>query len=197
MPPTFLSSFLNTYCWNLSILCSIARVRDKNSTDAGVSDKGIAALRSKAARCLSRLDTQTRFFPPIILYIIRAMSSTLPLPKPSATPPSITTDNFFARPMSDFDAGINTSNAWVAEQDATHSLSDEEDEGSVDNESGRSARALYDFEGKPEFRELTIKAGEVISVLREGLADGWSLAKADGKVGLIPRAYYTVCYLTL
>jgi len=124
------------------------------------------------------------------------MASTLPLPKPAATPPSITTDTFFARPVSfDFDAGINASNAWVAEQDhdVQQSLSDDEEEQSNDTDTGKAARSLYDFEGKPEFRELTVKAGEVLSILKEELDEGWSLAKADGKIGLIPRTYYTVC----
>lgn len=124
------------------------------------------------------------------------MANTLPISKPSAILPSITTDNFFARPLS-FDAGINTSNAWVAEQDASQPLSDDEEDGSVGSETTRPARALYDFEGKTGFRELSVKAGEEIDIIKEGLDDGWSLAKLKGKIGLIPRTYYTVCYCCL
>src|SRR3977135_348635 len=111
--------------------------------------------------------------------------ATLPNPKSPLTPPTISTDTFFARPASEFDAGINASNAWVAERDANQSISDDEEE--ADADTGRAARALYDFEGKPEFRELTICAGAELDIIKEELDDGWSLAKVDGKVGLVPH----------
>lgn len=123
------------------------------------------------------------------------MMATLPNPKSLAAPPAITTDTF-TRPASEFDAGINASNAWVAEQaerDAEQSISDDEEE--TEKGIGRGARALYDFEGKPEFRELTMSAGDELDILKEELDDGWSLANVDGKVGLIPRTYYAVCPL--
>ncbi|KAG1729161.1 hypothetical protein EDB19DRAFT_1897298 [Suillus lakei] len=48
-------------------------------------------------------------------------------------------------------------------------------------ETVKAARALYDFEGKAEFRELTEEAG-----------DGWSLVRASsGEIGLLPQTYYT------
>jgi sorting nexin-9/18/33 len=124
--------------------------------------------------------------------------STLPLSKPAATSPSIATESFFSRSTSEFDAGINASNAWVADhadKDA-RSLSDDEDE-TEDTENGRQARALYDFQGKAEFRELTISAGEELSIIKEDLDEGWSVAKVDGKVGLIPKTYYAVCSFIL
>ncbi|KAF7325862.1 SH3 and PX-domain-containing 3 [Mycena kentingensis (nom. inval.)] len=101
------------------------------------------------------------------------------------------------RPHSDFDAGINSSTAWTEHLEATAasgSLSDEEPEEDGDDIGGehRSARALYDFEGKTEFRELTVEAGDEIEVVKEDLADGWSLVKnVAGEVGLLPRTYYT------
>ena len=71
------------------------------------------------------------------------------------------------------------------------SLSDEEPDS--DTEQSRPARALYDFEGKAEFRELTVAAGDGVQVVKEDLADGWSLVKNSmGEVGLLPRTYYTV-----
>ena len=57
---------------------------------------------------------------------------------------------------------------------------------------GRQARALYDFEGEPEFRELSFCAGDVLNVLREQLAEGWSMAEKDGITGLVPDSYITV-----
>ncbi|KAF8524273.1 PX-domain-containing protein [Hysterangium stoloniferum] len=117
--------------------------------------------------------------------------SSLPLSKPAVIPPSITTVNYSARPASEFDAGINASNAWVADhadKDAGY-LSDDDDE-AEDAEAGRQARVLYDFEGKTEFRELTIRAGDELSIIKEDLDEGWSVARADGKVGLIPKTYY-------
>lgn len=97
-----------------------------------------------------------------------------------------------SRPGSQFDAGINTSAAWTEHLDAA-SLSDDEniqDNGEVE----RPARALYDFEGKAEFRELTVEAGDDLDVIKEVLPDGWSLVRivASGEVGLLPHSYYTV-----
>ncbi|GJJ14963.1 hypothetical protein Clacol_009233 [Clathrus columnatus] len=116
-----------------------------------------------------------------------------------ATPTSITAD--MLRRSYDFDAGINTSNAWVAEQSDKdvgtsgtghgHSASDDEAEPDEEEYKGRSARALYDFEGKTEFRELTVVAGEALEIIKEVLDDGWSLARANNQIGLIPQSYYT------
>ncbi|KAJ7211387.1 hypothetical protein GGX14DRAFT_624604 [Mycena pura] len=98
------------------------------------------------------------------------------------------------RPHSDFDAGINTSTAWTEHLESSGSLSDEEPEGEEETEHGplRPGRALYDFEGKTEFRELSVEAGDEIEIVKEDLADGWSLVKnVAGEVGLLPRTYYT------
>lgn len=57
---------------------------------------------------------------------------------------------------------------------------------------GWTVRALYDFEGQPEFSELSFSAGDVLIVVKVGLAEGWSLAEKDGVKGLIPEAYVTV-----
>jgi len=71
------------------------------------------------------------------------------------------------------------------------SLSDEEPED--DNSNTRPARTLYRFEGKAEFRELSVEAGDDVDVVKEELADGWSLVRnKDGEVGLLPRTYYTI-----
>lgn len=110
-----------------------------------------------------------------------------------ATPTSITAD--MLRRSYDFDAGINTSNAWVAEQsdkEVGQSASDDEAELDEDEYKGRPARTLYDFEGKTEFRELTVVAGEELEIIKEVLDDGWSLARSKGHIGLIPQSYYTV-----
>lgn len=101
------------------------------------------------------------------------------------------------RPHSEFDSGINTSNAWTEHLERGElSLSDEERDGEKSNGGsrgrGRLARALYDFEGLAEFQELSVIAGDALTVLKEELADGWSLAKCKGEVGLIPRTYYIV-----
>lgn len=120
--------------------------------------------------------------------------ATLPNPKSPPTPPIISTDTFFARPASEFDVGINASNAWVAEhgdRDLVQSNSDEEE--AADTPVGRAARALYDFEGKLEFQELIVSAGDGLVIIKEDLDEGWSLAKLNGKVGLVPKAYYAVC----
>jgi hypothetical protein len=106
----------------------------------------------------------------------------------------------------DFDAGINTSSVWTEHLDsdssrsrsASVSLSDDDTseddhfEGE-DDACRREARVLYAFAGKAEFRELDVKAGDGITVIREQVGDGWSLVKTRrGFAGLLPRSYYTV-----
>ncbi|KAF9494964.1 hypothetical protein BDN71DRAFT_1470800 [Pleurotus eryngii] len=103
--------------------------------------------------------------------------------------------SLFARRQSEFDAGLNTSAAWTEHLEREGSLSDEELDSTnqgIGELPTRPARALYDFLGKPEFKELTVDAGDEIHVLKEDLPDGWSLVKAaNNEVGLVPRAYYT------
>lgn len=128
------------------------------------------------------------------------------LPRVSKNPPS---SEFFKRPQSDFDTGLNTSTAWtehfengpqknLSESDVPGSLSDEELDNNEDDNlealPSRPARTLYQFEGKAEFRELSTEAGDAIYVLKEEVGDGWSLVKnVIGEVGLLPKSYYTVC----
>lgn len=116
------------------------------------------------------------------------------------TPPPTTT--IHTRLGTDFDAGINASTAWTESLERDQSLSDEEQDdtdGQLNylNQSGRHARALYAFEGKQEFREVCVEAGDEIEVLKEEAGDGWSLVRlvVDGAViqlGLLPQTYYTV-----
>ena len=71
---------------------------------------------------------------------------------PAATPPAV--DPNLLRPPSEFDAGLNASTAWTEHLERTstyQSLSDDEKEQPLE---GRPARALYDFEGRADFREL-------------------------------------------
>ena len=102
-------------------------------------------------------------------------------------------------PATGFDAGINTSNAWTVylDSDSSRSRSLSDDEGEDDNSEvdidGRGARVLSAFAGKAEFKELDVKAGDEITVIREHAGDGWSLARTrSGVPGLLPRSYYTV-----
>jgi len=103
-------------------------------------------------------------------------------------------------PPLDFDAGINSSTAWTEHLDSdssrSRSLSDDDEEQDDDFEEGidgRGARVLFAFAGNAEFRELDVKAGDEITVIREEAGDGWSLARTRrGRVGLLPRSYYTV-----
>ncbi|KAI0337995.1 hypothetical protein BDW22DRAFT_1338600 [Trametopsis cervina] len=103
----------------------------------------------------------------------------------------------------DFDVGLNSSSAWTeslsnpAEGDDGDIAEEAQDDVAFDAEHGRAARALYAFEGKPEFRELTaVQAGDRLEILREDVGDGWSLVKyLEGsedhtEVGLIPQTYY-------
>jgi len=104
------------------------------------------------------------------------------------------------RPHSDppFDAGINSSGAWTEHLECC-SLSDDEPELTDGHhelqpieDTVKAARALYDFEGKAEFKELTVEAGDELDILIEEAGDGWSLMRASsGEIGLLPQAYYT------
>ncbi|KIJ58186.1 hypothetical protein HYDPIDRAFT_48646, partial [Hydnomerulius pinastri MD-312] len=84
---------------------------------------------------------------------------------------------FDQRPQSDhgFDVGINSSAAWTEHLDRG-SLSDDEpgDNPTLEGQKGLPARALYQFEGKAQFRELTVEGGDEIEVLKEDVGDGWS-----------------------
>lgn len=112
----------------------------------------------------------------------------------------------------EFDAGLNASSAWTEARHShistnINSLSDDEasdeetdqasNDSGLETVTGRTARALYTFEGKPEFRELTsVQAGDELEVLKEEVGDGWSLVRWYSndrrEIGLLPRSYYTV-----
>ena len=105
-------------------------------------------------------------------------------------------------PPLEFDAGINTSTVWTEHLDSdssrSRSLSDDEDDHFEEGTDGRGARVLFAFAGNANFRELDVKAGDEITVVREQVGDGWSLVRTRrGRVGLLPRSYYTVSLFLL
>ena len=141
--------------------------------------------------------------------------TTLPRsPRYPPGPPSVVAN----RPVSEFDAGINTSAAWtehletespttsiskarskryLSESDA-HSFASENEVYDEPEIMTRPARALHSFEGKAEFRELSVVAGDELEVVKEDVGDGWSLVQdSTGETGLLPRTYYTVCCASL
>lgn len=112
------------------------------------------------------------------------------LPRPTKSPPAS-----IIRPHSEFDAGINASSAWTQHQ-LTADLHDEQK--LEDTENRRPARALYAFEGKQEYGELTVHAGDELEIVKEVLADGWSLVSdVEGEIGLLPRSYFIVSNIIL
>ncbi|KAJ8668097.1 hypothetical protein QAD02_009760 [Eretmocerus hayati] len=55
---------------------------------------------------------------------------------------------------------------------------------------GQQVRALYDFSGEPGSAELSITAGEVLTVIRDNVGDGWCEGhNQTGQSGLFPTAY--------
>ncbi|KAI0002165.1 hypothetical protein BJV74DRAFT_817412 [Russula compacta] len=98
-----------------------------------------------------------------------------------------------------FDAGINTSNAWTvylgSDNSRSSSLSNdtnELDDHFEEETDGRGGRVLFAFEGRAGSKELDVKAGDEIIIVRERAGEGWSLVKTRrGRVGLLPRSYYT------
>ncbi|XP_006607737.1 sorting nexin lst-4 [Apis dorsata] len=58
---------------------------------------------------------------------------------------------------------------------------------------GHQVRALYDFTGEPGTSELSITAGEILSVMRDNVGDGWCEGfNQNGKSGLFPAAYVQI-----
>ncbi|XP_017040382.1 sorting nexin-33 [Drosophila ficusphila] len=54
-------------------------------------------------------------------------------------------------------------------------------------------RAMYDFSGEPGSSELSIATGDVLSVTRSDVGEGWWEGKnARGQIGLFPAAYVEV-----
>ncbi|CAK5031061.1 unnamed protein product [Meloidogyne enterolobii] len=52
------------------------------------------------------------------------------------------------------------------------------------------AKVEFDFDAQPASGELTIKSGEVVTVLKEGIDGGWiEVRNSKGKVGLVPASY--------
>ncbi|KAG1876978.1 hypothetical protein C8R48DRAFT_768545 [Suillus tomentosus] len=125
--------------------------------------------------------------------------ATLPRVIKSTLDSSIVSGNY-TRPRSDtpFDAGMITSSAWTEHLEC-HSLSDDEPEPADEHhelqpveEPVKAARALYNFEGQAESRELTVEAGDELNILKEEAGDGWSLVRvSSGEIGLLPQTYYT------
>ncbi|XP_014206095.1 sorting nexin-18 [Copidosoma floridanum] len=62
---------------------------------------------------------------------------------------------------------------------------------------GRQVRALYDFSGEAGSAELSITAGEVLTVMRDNVGDGWCEGhNQTGQSGLFPAAYVQVIEAT-
>lgn len=54
-------------------------------------------------------------------------------------------------------------------------------------------QALYDFTGEPGTAELSITAGEVLTVTRQNVGEGWwEGVNQAGQTGLFPAAYVEV-----
>ena len=60
------------------------------------------------------------------------------------------------------------------------------------------ARVLYDFKAQPGTGELTVTEGEILTVLRQNVGEGWWEGRnASGDTGLFPEAYVEVCFISL
>ena len=54
-------------------------------------------------------------------------------------------------------------------------------------------QAVYDFNGEPGSSELSIVAGEVLTVTRQDVGEGWwEGTNQQGQTGLFPAAYVEV-----
>ncbi|KAG9093548.1 hypothetical protein FRC06_011474 [Ceratobasidium sp. 370] len=92
----------------------------------------------------------------------------------------------------DFDAGLNSSNAWKKHLSISDAGPVSDDEGSGE-EKPALARAIRDVAGNDENREMALKAGENLEILNPNIGESWSLArKLSGDIGLVPSD----CYVT-
>ncbi|XP_043282624.1 sorting nexin lst-4 [Venturia canescens] len=58
---------------------------------------------------------------------------------------------------------------------------------------GQQVRALYEFSGEPGTAELSIVAGEILTVTRDNVGDGWCEGyNQSNKAGLFPAAYVQI-----
>ncbi|KAF2361804.1 SH3 domain [Trinorchestia longiramus] len=56
--------------------------------------------------------------------------------------------------------------------------------------SGVQVRVLYDFDAQPDSGEMSLKEGEILTVTRQNVGDGWwEGMNALGEAGLFPAAY--------
>uniref|UniRef100_A0A915LU72 SH3 domain-containing protein n=2 Tax=Meloidogyne incognita group TaxID=654580 RepID=A0A915LU72_MELJA len=63
--------------------------------------------------------------------------------------------------------------------------------------SQNQAKVEFDFDAQPASGELTIKSGEVVTVLKEGIDGGWiEVRNSKGKVGLVPASYVSKMLLS-
>ncbi|QRV75779.1 sorting nexin lst-4 [Ceratobasidium sp. AG-Ba] len=92
----------------------------------------------------------------------------------------------------DFDAGLNSSNAWKKHLSISDAGPPSDDDASVE-EKPILARATRDVAGNEDNREMALKAGDNIEIINSDIGDSWSLArKSSGDMGLIPKD----CYVT-
>ncbi|XP_025086940.1 sorting nexin lst-4-like [Pomacea canaliculata] len=55
------------------------------------------------------------------------------------------------------------------------------------------ANCLYDFEGDADNGELTFRAGDILTIIRQDIGDGWWEGKdSSGQQGLIPETYVEI-----
>ena len=55
--------------------------------------------------------------------------------------------------------------------------------------------ALYDFEAQPDTGELSLTAGDILTVTRTDVGEGWWEGQnARGEIGLFPEAYVEVIF---
>lgn len=61
----------------------------------------------------------------------------------------------------------------------------------------KQAKVEFDFDAQPASGELTIKTGEILTILKEGIDGGWiEVRNSKGKVGLVPASYVSKMLLS-
>lgn len=68
----------------------------------------------------------------------------------------------------------------------------------IDENTLFQVQVLYDFDGQPGSSELTIRTGDILTVSRQDIGEGWwEGVDHHGNTGLFPAAYVEVSFLKL
>ena len=94
-------------------------------------------------------------------------------------------------------ANTRDSYACVAKSPLFPNFHDKEEKKKEYKHNLLQVRAIYAFSGEPGTAELSIEAGEILTVIRDNVGDGWCEGyNQNAKSGLFPAAYVQIVEAT-